>query len=112
VALRQSGREADARDTLERALELADGVGASAVASIARDALVGLGARPRRREVTGAGALTPAERRVAELAAAGTSNRAIAEGLFLTLKTVENHLTAVYRKLGISSRTQLADHLR
>jgi ATP/maltotriose-dependent transcriptional regulator MalT len=111
-ALHEAGKDADARVTLERALELADSVGATVVAASARDALVALGARPRRREVTGAGALTPAERRVAELAAAGTSNREIAEGLFLTLKTVENHLTAAYRKLGISSRTQLADRLR
>ena len=106
------GREQEARATLERALELADGVGATVVAAAAWDGLVALGARPRRREVTGAAALTPAERRVAELAARGASNREIAEGLFLTLKTVENHLTSAYRKLGISSRTQLADRLR
>lgn len=112
AALHEQGRDADARATLERALELADGTGASVVAAAARDRLVALGARPRRREVTGRGALTPAESRVAELAAAGASNRAIAEGLFLTLKTVENHLTSAYRKLGISSRTQLADRLR
>ena len=59
----------------------------------------------------GAQALTAGERRVAELAAQGVPNREIAELLFLTLKTVENHLTATYRKLGISSRAQLADRL-
>jgi DNA-binding CsgD family transcriptional regulator/tetratricopeptide (TPR) repeat protein len=100
-----------ARETLDAALMAAEVVGAVPVAQTARDALVSLGARPRRRSVAGADALTPAERRVAELAAAGQSNRDVAEGLFLTLKTVENHLTSVYRKLGIGSRAQLADRL-
>lgn len=110
-ALSAEGRGAEARAALDRALERAEASGAAAVAASARDALVALGARPRRREVTGSGALTPAERRVTEMAARGCSNREIAEGLFLTLKTVENHLTAAYRKLGIASRTQLADRL-
>jgi DNA-binding CsgD family transcriptional regulator len=111
AALAAGDRSDEARATFERALERAESAGAVLVAAAARDGLVALGARPRRREVTGSGALTPAERRIAELAAQGTANRDIAEGLFLTLKTVENHLTAVYRKLGISSRTQLADRL-
>lgn len=110
-ALAAHGRADEARATLAHALERAETAGAVLVAATARDRLVALGARPRRREVTGSGALTPAERRVAEMAAAGCSNREIAEGLFLTLKTVENHLTATYRKLSISSRTQLADRL-
>ena len=69
------------------------------------------GARPRRRLASGAGALTPSERRIAELAAAGQQNREIAEALFVTTATVEYHLRNAYRKLGITSRTQLAEAL-
>jgi DNA-binding CsgD family transcriptional regulator len=52
--------------------------------------------------------LTPSEHRVAEMAAAGLSNREIAQALFVTLRTVEIHLTHSYRKLDITSRKQLA----
>ena len=65
------------------------------------------GARPRRRLTTGSGALTPSERRIAELAAAGRPNREIAEVLVVTLATVEYHLRHAYRKLGIASRAGL-----
>ena len=68
-------------------------------------------ARPRRRLTTGAGALTPSERRIAELAAGGQQNREIAEALFVTTATVEYHLRNAYRKLGIASRTQLGSAL-
>jgi DNA-binding CsgD family transcriptional regulator len=51
--------------------------------------------------------LTPSERRIAALAAAGHTNREIAEQLFVTVKNVEGHLTRAFRKLGISSRRQL-----
>jgi DNA-binding NarL/FixJ family response regulator len=64
-----------------------------------------------RAELQGPGALTPAERRVAELAGAGRSNREIAEELGVTRKTVEMHLSNAYTNLGIRSRTQLADRL-
>jgi DNA-binding CsgD family transcriptional regulator len=52
--------------------------------------------------------LTPSERRIAELAAAGASNREIAASLFLSVRTVETHLTSAYRRLGISSRRERA----
>ena len=52
--------------------------------------------------------MTASERRVAELAAAGKTNREIAAELFVTPKTVENHLTRVYAKLGVSSRGALS----
>ena len=55
----------------------------------------------------GLAALTPSERRVAEMAAAGMTNRAIAEALFVTVKAVEYHLANTYRKLDINSRRQL-----
>ena len=92
-----------------RALELAERCGATALAAHARDALVATGAKPRRSALTGAAALTAAQERVARLAAGGLGNREIAELLFVTEKTVEGHLGAAYRKLGIGSRSQLAD---
>lgn len=52
--------------------------------------------------------LTASERRVAELAASGLTNRDIAQSLFITLRTVETHLTHAYRKLDVTSREQLA----
>jgi DNA-binding CsgD family transcriptional regulator len=51
--------------------------------------------------------LTPSELRVAQLAAAGQTNRQIAQALFVTQRTVESHLTSTYGKLGISSRPEL-----
>jgi DNA-binding CsgD family transcriptional regulator len=102
------GDAAAGRSNLEEALDGALTCGAEAVAARARDALVSIGGRPRRAAVSGVASLTPAERRVAELAATERSNREIAEELFVTEKTVENHLTAVYRKLAISSRAQVA----
>jgi DNA-binding CsgD family transcriptional regulator len=62
--------------------------------------------------LTGLEALTPSERRVAELAAGGMSNPEIAQALFVTLNTVEGHLRHVYQKLAISSRGQLPAALR
>jgi DNA-binding NarL/FixJ family response regulator len=58
--------------------------------------------------LTGVESLTPSERRVAEMAAEGPTNREIAQALFVTPKTVEVHLSSVYRKLGINARSQLA----
>jgi DNA-binding NarL/FixJ family response regulator len=63
--------------------------------------------RPRKVLRTGLDALTASERRVAQLAADGMSNKEIAQTLFVTIKTVELHLSHVYRKLEISSRAQL-----
>ena len=54
-----------------------------------------------------ANALTPSELRVAQLAAGGQTNRQIAQSLFFTQRTVENHLTSTYGQLGISSRPEL-----
>ena len=70
-----------------------------------------LGARPRRLAFTGADALTASERRAAQLAASGRTNREIAQELYLSVKTVESHLGRGFRKLGISSRTELAGAL-
>jgi DNA-binding CsgD family transcriptional regulator len=70
--------------------------------------------RPYRRQAARpgrAGELTPTERRVAELAATGRSNKEIAQSLFVTINTVEGHLSHAYAKLGIRSRAQLAHRL-
>ena len=108
AALRRSRRAADARSPLRRALELATLAGALPLADHARSELLAAGGRPRTSAVSGALTLTPSERRVAELAANGLSNRDIARTLYVTTKTVEVHLSSSYRKLGIRSRTGLA----
>jgi DNA-binding NarL/FixJ family response regulator len=110
-ALRHARRPADAREPLRRALELADACGAEALAEDVRTELYAAGARPRTAALSGAGALTASERRVAALAAEGSSNRDIAQALFVTPKTVEVHLSSAYRKLGIRSRRELTGAL-
>jgi DNA-binding CsgD family transcriptional regulator len=111
-ALRRAGRRSDARLHLRQGLDLADRHHWQAVVAIAREELRASGAKPRRNAQTGVDALTPSELRVARLAAAGDTNRAIAQALFITLRAVELHLTNVYRKLGIQSRDQLGSVLR
>jgi DNA-binding CsgD family transcriptional regulator len=106
-ALRRRGSRVEAAERLRGALDLADRIQAAPLAQRAEDELRLLGARPRRRRVSGADALTPAERRVAELATAGYSNPEIAQALFVSLRTVETHLTHSYAKLGIAGREQL-----
>nr|MDQ6895640.1 helix-turn-helix transcriptional regulator [Actinomycetota bacterium] len=70
--------------------------------------LLASGGRRRARGGLGMEALTPSERRVADLAATGMTNKAIAQKLFITPKTVEIHLSHTYRKLAVSSRGELA----
>ncbi|MFC5138109.1 ATP-binding protein [Actinomycetospora rhizophila] len=110
-ALHRAGSRTEARDVLRRALDTASERGATAIARAAQDELVATGARPRRTRTSGAEALTPTERRVASAAAAGATNRAVAQALFVSEKTVETHLGSVYRKLGITARSQLGDAL-
>jgi DNA-binding CsgD family transcriptional regulator len=110
-ALRLARRPSDARAPLREAFEIAGHCGAQPLADHARNELYAAGGRPRREALTGAESLTPSERRVAQLAAAGQSNRDIARALYVTPKTVEVHLTNVYRKLGIRSRGGLAEAL-
>ena len=81
--------------------------GAIAIGKRAHAELEATGERSAPPEAVGAQVLTPSERRVAELAAEGLSNREIAQSLFLTVKTVEGHLTHAYRKLDVHSRTEL-----
>ncbi|MBD0282395.1 MAG: AAA family ATPase [Thermoleophilaceae bacterium] len=107
--LRGLGRRRDSRDPLRRGITLADDCGAPVLAERARAELAAGGGRPPPAETQGVAALTPAERRVAALAAQGPTNREIAQTLFVTEKTVEMHLSRAYRKLGIRSRWQLAE---
>jgi DNA-binding CsgD family transcriptional regulator len=100
-----------ARETLTEALDHAHRCGADALEEVARERLVATGARPRRASARGSDALTPRERRIASMAAEGLTNREIAEAQFITTKTVETHLGRAYRKLGISSRGELAGTL-
>jgi DNA-binding CsgD family transcriptional regulator len=111
AVLRRTGHRASAREPLRRGLELATICGAEPLARHVRTELLATGARPRRSTPTGPQALTPSERRVAQMAAAHATNREIAQALFVTPKTVEVHLSSVYRKLGISSRNELAGAL-
>jgi DNA-binding CsgD family transcriptional regulator len=109
AALRRSNRRAAAREPLQQAADAALAGGAMALHQRARTELAATGARPRREFLRGGPAsLTPSERRIAELAVGGHSNREIAQQLFVTPKTVEYHLRNVYRKLGIAGRRELA----
>jgi len=92
---------------LTEALSLAERCGATRVAAIASSTMKSLGVRGRKRPMSGLGALTASERRVTTLAAAGRTNREVAQELFVTMKTVETHLAHAYQKLGISSRNDL-----
>jgi DNA-binding CsgD family transcriptional regulator len=100
-----------ARAQLRTALARADACGAEPLAEMIRDEIKIAGGRPRRRAVAGPEALTVSEERVVRMAASGTSNREIAESLFVTVKAVEYHLSNAYRKLGISRRSELAHAL-
>jgi DNA-binding CsgD family transcriptional regulator len=111
AATRRAGHAAAAREPLREALDRGTRAGALALAGRAREELRLAGGRPRRPRRSGVDALTPAERRVAALAAQGRSNREIAERLFVTRKTVEFHLGRAYRKLGVASRDELARHV-
>ena len=108
-ATRRANQRTAARHPLRTGLELAERGGAEALARRARDELGATGARSRKVMLSGIDALTPSERRVADLAAGGLTTRQIAQVLFVTSKTVEFHLRHVYRKLDIpSSRAELA----
>jgi DNA-binding NarL/FixJ family response regulator len=107
AALRRANQRATAKEPLRMALELADGGGMRLLARQARSELYSTGVRPRRAAMSGWDALTAAESRVAELAAAGWSNPQIAERLYITRRTVETHLTHVFRKLRLETRQEL-----
>jgi DNA-binding NarL/FixJ family response regulator len=110
-ALRHARQPSKAREPLMEALQIAGRCDAEPLAERARSELYAAGGRPRREALTGPESLTPSERRVADLAAQGQRNRDIAHALYVTPKTVEVHLTNIYRKLGIPGRAGLAEAL-
>jgi DNA-binding CsgD family transcriptional regulator len=107
ATLRRLRHRIEARDPLRQALEIATRCGAVPLAERAREESLLAGARPRRPRLRGIDALTPAELRVARQAAEGRSNREIAQALFITSKTVADHLGSSYSKLQITSRAEL-----
>jgi DNA-binding CsgD family transcriptional regulator len=106
-ALRRARQWGAAREMLDSAAAAFDDLGSTGWAEDARAELARVGAR----KPTTAGGLTPTERRVADLAAAGMANKEIAAALVVTVNTVEFHLRNTYAKLGIRSRSQLAGRL-
>jgi DNA-binding CsgD family transcriptional regulator len=111
AGLRRANQRAEARDPLREALDMSRRSGALAIARRAHDELEATGEKLRPLLADGVESLTPSERRVAGLAAEGKTNRAIAQELFLTVKTIEAHLSSAYRKLDIESRSELHDAL-
>jgi DNA-binding CsgD family transcriptional regulator len=103
---RRAKRRAAARATLERALEIFERLGAPLWSERAEGELARIGGRAPSK-----GELTESERRIAVLVADGRTNREVAAALFLGQRTVETHLTHIYAKLGIRSRTELARRL-
>ena len=107
AALRRANQRTEAREHLRRALDEAHRRGARRLADRAAHELRATGARPRSLVVSGLDALTASERRVAEMAAQGLSNREIAEALFVSIKTIETHMRHVFQKLDTTSRKEL-----
>ncbi|MFE9926274.1 AAA family ATPase [Streptomyces sp. NPDC005774] len=105
--LAASGERSRAREPLREAVERAERLGAVRLRTVAEGLLHEGGARRAGAPRTGPAALTDSERRIAGLAAEGRTNAEIAALLHLARRTVETHLTATYRKLGIRRRTEL-----
>jgi DNA-binding CsgD family transcriptional regulator len=106
--LRRARKRARAREELRTAIELFDSLGPTPWADLAGVELAATGETARRRDPSTLDELTPQELQVALLLAEGRTTRQAAAALFLSPKTIEYHLRGVYRKLGISSRQELA----
>jgi DNA-binding CsgD family transcriptional regulator len=109
--LRRARRRRDARHELRTAHDMFAAMGADRFAGQAAAELRATGERARARTPETDADLTPQETRVADLAAAGASDSEIAAQLFISPSTVDYHLRKVFRKLHVTSRTQLAGHL-
>jgi DNA-binding CsgD family transcriptional regulator len=110
--LRREGRRIDARNELRTAYELFTDFGLAAFAERARVELEATGEHARKRTVATLDQLTPQEEQISRLAGQGHTNREIAAQLFISPSTVEYHLRKAFRKLDVTSRTQLANKLR
>jgi DNA-binding CsgD family transcriptional regulator len=106
--LRRDRRKIEARAQLRSAHEIFDGLGAAPWAERARGELNATGETARKRDASTIDDLTPQELRIAQLVAAGASNREVAAQIFVSPKTVEYHLRKVFMKLGVASRVELA----
>jgi DNA-binding CsgD family transcriptional regulator len=106
VVQRRGRQQRAARESIRAALDDFEQLGAATWADKARSELGHIGGRTRQE------GLTTAERRVATLVAEGRTNREVAAALFLGERTVASHLTHIYAKLGVRSRTELARRLR
>ncbi len=106
--LRRQRRRRDARERLRTAHDMFESKGAGEFAERARVELLATGKRSRPRTAPAAEEFTPQEARIARLVSQGESNRDIAAQLFLSPSTVDYHLRKVFRKTGVTSRTQLA----
>jgi DNA-binding CsgD family transcriptional regulator len=111
AALRRANHRREAREPLRDGLDLAHRCGATPLAERARTELAATGARPRKAVLSGVESLTPSELRVARMATEGMTNREIAQGLFVTQKTVETHLRHAYQKLDLTGRGELSGAL-
>ena len=111
--LRAAGRRDEARDVVRRAVTTFEQLGAAPWAERARQVLaVGRGqGRPEPRAPAAPPELSSQELRVATLVAQGLTNREVGAAVFLSPRTIEHVLTAVYKKLGVRSRTELARHV-
>jgi DNA-binding CsgD family transcriptional regulator len=105
--LRRARRRAEARTHLEHAVELLRGVGATILAEKATTELRAAGGVVGE-DMASHQLLTPHELQVARLVVSGASNRELAAKLFISPRTVEAHLTAIFRKLGVRNRRELS----
>jgi DNA-binding CsgD family transcriptional regulator len=109
--LRRRKNRSDARTHLRAAWETFSAIGADCWTACAHHELEATGVRLAERALTGADRLTPQELQIALAVCEGASNRQVAERLFVSAKTVEYHLSHVYRKLSITSRAALGTAL-
>ena len=107
--LRRAGRRVRAREELRDAIEIFDSVGAEPWSNQARAEHEATGATARKRDPSTLDLLTPQELQIALLLADGRTTREAAASMFLSPKTIEYHLRNAYRKLGVHSRSELAD---
>jgi DNA-binding CsgD family transcriptional regulator len=110
--LRRERRRREARDQLRSAFEMFDAMGMEAFAGRARAELRATGERAHARGPGAPDALTPQEAQIARMVAGHLTNREIAARLFISASTVEYHLRKIFRKLGVTSRGQIARSLQ